>query len=46
MGEIVNGEIVLTDDEARRLSEIRVRERTRPTTAEDEELIFIAKSMR
>jgi hypothetical protein len=46
MGKVVDGEIVLTEEEASRLLGIRLKERRRATTKEDKELIFIAKSMR
>jgi len=46
MGHIVDGEIVLTEEETRRLLEIRLKERKRKSTEDDKRLIFQAKSMR
>lgn len=46
MGEIVDGIVVLTEKESRRLAEYRAKERARPTTEEDLALIYAALSMR
>jgi hypothetical protein len=46
MGRIVDGEIVLTEEETNRLLEIRIKERNRETSDEDRKLIFLARSVR